>query len=56
MCNAGQASFHFAVALVKSFHQLTDKTQAILREFLTDMAKEETFDEQTNEILEKIIK
>jgi hypothetical protein len=56
MCNAGQASFHFAVALVKSFHQLTDKTQTILREFLTDMAKEETFDEQTNEILEKIIK
>jgi hypothetical protein len=56
MCNAGVASFHFATALVKIFHQLTDKTQTILREFLKDMRDEETFDDETNEILGKILK
>jgi hypothetical protein len=56
MCNAGVASFHFATALAKIFHQLTDKTQTILREFLKDMRDEETFDDETNEILGKILK
>jgi hypothetical protein len=56
MCNAGVTSFHFAIALVKIFHQLTDKTQTILREFLKDMRDEETFDDETNEILGKILK
>jgi len=56
MCNAGVTSFHFATALVKIFHQLSDKTQVILREFLTEMRDEETFDDETNDILTKILK
>jgi len=56
MCNAGVTSFHFATALVKIFHQLSGKTQVILREFLTEMRDEQTFDDETNDILTKILK
>jgi hypothetical protein len=56
MCQAGVASYHFAVSLVKIFHQLTEKTQIALKEYLKERMDEETFDEDTNEELRRIVK
>jgi hypothetical protein len=56
MCQAGVASYHFAVTLVKIFHQLTEKTQIVLKEYLKERMDEETFDEDTNDELRRIVK
>jgi hypothetical protein len=56
MCQAGVTSYHFAVTLAKVFRQLTDKTQIVLRDYLRERIAEETFDENTNEELRRIVK
>jgi len=56
MCQAGVDSYHFAVSLVKIFHQLTEKTQIVLRDYLKERMNEETFDEDTNEELRRVVK